>query len=201
MVENKGNSELQNIMNDFAKGFSAGKKGSQGTTAGGALTYKSVGGMGTKKALIQSNIAITMNEDFNNRLNAGNKFLQYTKEDGTGNLVSCTATQDKVDTVITYPDYTYNLSVKNYQTAKHSDISLHSGNLLRLIQQETDFINHFLNIASEREANGRSMVLEKKGEFNKNAISMAQRAMQELVLARGLVGGVFSDQGVTSQAN
>lgn len=120
-------------------------------------------------------------------------------------MVACSATPDKVDAVITYPDYTYKLSIKNYQTQSESnpdrDIQLHSGNLLRLIQQETNFINHFLNLTSSRESEGRSPVKELKGDFKKEQANLAQDIMRELILSRSLIGGMFSNQGETMQAD
>lgn len=76
MVENKGNNELEKLMTDFAKGFSAGKNGSQGTTANGRLSYQSTGGMRSKKSLLKSNIYIYMEDDFIKQLGTGNKHLQ-----------------------------------------------------------------------------------------------------------------------------
>jgi hypothetical protein len=87
--------------------------------------------------------------------------------------------------------------MKNYQTGLHKRVQLHSGNLLRFIQTESDLINHYLNIASER-VGGRSK------QQKQAPASMQQKAaqvMNELVLSKSLIGGVTNINGTTKAAD
>lgn len=109
----------------------------------------------------------------------------YNEEDG--NVILSTPTQDKVDVQIQTKEGMKYLSVKNYNLRGGSaQLSLVSGmSLLTLLQDEneSDFVNHYLNITSSRE--------EEKAETV--AILTDWRAqmhdiVKEIILAKALTG-------------
>ena len=98
-----------------------------------------------------------------------------------------------------------NLSIKNYQLKEHKNISLHSGNLLRLIQDYPIFINHFLNITTGFPSYGPKLRREHSGPVSLSDIDEAQRIMRLTVITKAFAGGVTAvgSQGAfkTQQAN
>ena len=142
MLQNKGNEITDEMMKNFTENLT--KEKSNG--------YSITGKDATQKGLFQANYAVNIGNKYNfaNDLNKNNKFLNY-EVNGSSGLLSVKASQDKVDAVITMEgEEELRLSIKNYQSGLHSNISLHSGNFLRLIQGEDNFINHYLNIATTR---------------------------------------------------
>lgn len=190
-VENKGVDTLDNLMEGFANNYRSKKQGD----LGGGGRYANTGTQSSQKVLKRENFGVRIDtyidlpKDSKGRKN--NQF-NYT-QDYNGNLVSVQATQDKVDVEINYDDLEYNISMKNYQTNLHKKVQLHSGNLLRLIQTESEFINHYLNIASERVGGKHKLAKQAPSSIQTQAV----RIMNELVLSKSLIGGVESLSGTT----
>jgi len=156
------------------------------------------GDVSSRKVLLQSNLYIGTGgtekdaKNFINELNKAQskseaKFARYATEvDKDGNIVAATKTQDKVDLTFTFrdDDENYNLSIKNYNFDSFNTITLHTGNLLRLIQDYHVFINHLLNIFPERspqEGNNANL---------SGYATVAERILKELIAYKGLTGGV-----------
>lgn len=156
-LQQKVNGTLtKDVMKEFVEGIKDKDKSRFGDFA---LT----GDVSTKKGLLQVGYEIHLDQNMAEKIGEKNEFLHYTVQGVDGGLISVDATQDKVDATIVYNDTPLNLSIKNYQTniKGRKEVSLHQGNLLRLIQEETELINHFLNIIPSRESNGRTMKKEK----------------------------------------
>ena len=172
---------------------------SQLTSTGQSKNIALTGSASTKKVLLSSNLYIGTggteeeSKKFIKELNAAQsesekKFQKYsTVVDGYGNIVAATKSQDKVDLSFTLKedDEKYNLSIKNYDFDNNENaLTIHSGNLLRLIQDYHVFINHMLNILPQR----------KPSSGNDADLSMyataADRILKELIAYKGLTGGV-----------
>lgn len=195
-VENKGNEAINEIMKDFANNYKAKKQGSLGNRG----SYINTGFESSQKILNKENFGVRIDSYID--LPEGSKKKErgeFTYEqDVDGNLISVKATQDKVDAIIKYDDIDYNISMKNYQTDLHKRVQLHSGNLLRLIQTESDFINHYLNITSERIG---SQDMNSQKQAPQSVRNKAIQVMNELVLSKSLTGGVLKKGGKTNVAD
>ena len=190
-VENKGAKTLDGLMKEFANNYKSNKKGD----LGGRGQYANTGTRSSKKVLRQDNFGVRIDTYID--LPEGsegkeNNQFNYT-QNYDGNLVSVRATPDKVDVEISYDDLEYNINMKNYKTKLSRKVQLHSGKLLYLIQTESDFINHYLNIASERVGGKHKQAKQAPNSVQAQAVQI----MNELVLSKSLTGGVASLNGTT----
>lgn len=187
-LQQKTNKEATKIMQDFAKTLKNDK-----TVQSEGNSFRLSGKDETKKGLFSVNFFFNP-EDLNYKTKKS-KSNQAYNTDENGDLIAVSATQDKVDVEITLGEEEYNLSVKNYNLKNTSELSLFSGNLLRLIQEETDFINHYLNIVSIRD----NLQLNNISDELRNK---AKRIMKELILIKALTGGVqIGTNQFTKKAN
>ena len=121
-----------------------------------------------------------------------------TYRNGVGGLLSVKASQDKVDLEIDdYKGENYKLNIKNYNfanaLASNRDITLHNGNILRLIQDESNFINHWLNIFSMTNSGSPEQ---------REYATQARVNMYLLLLIKGLEGEMLIETGGhTKRAN
>lgn len=188
-LQQKSNEKIGEIMNDFAKAMKSGEKVVQGGNS-----YQITGSQATSKDLIRTNFAFKL-DGLEKEVKASKDHLLYKEVDeNSGNLIAVSATQDKVDAEITYNDEIFNLSIKNYNLGEgKKNITLLKGNVLRLIQHETDFINHYLNVTTTR---------PDLPEYMPNyLINKAHRTLKELLFVKALTGGVQYSGGFTNVAN
>ena len=111
----------------------------------------------------------------------------WTYDSKEGNVRVSKPTQDKIDITIQTPEGLKNLSVKNYNfKGGTAQISLVSGmSLLTILQNENnkDFVNHYLNITSSREASEDDNLAHMK-EYRASMHDM----VKEIILVKALTG-------------
>lgn len=166
------------------------------------------GNVATQKALLSTNFAVGTGknslfadewvQDLNKAINSSEKTMQYTTEDG--DVISAAATQDKVDLIYHINEdgleQDLNLSIKNYDLTIHKEITLHSGNLLRLMQDYGAFINHYLNIVVSRQKDGKQV---SKAEADNSTIQEAHKIFNHALGAKSLIGGMRTKGGGTTK--
>ena len=114
--------------------------------------------------------------------------------------------QGKVDISVTLPELgatNLNLSVKNYANNAQT-IHIHSGSsILMLMQQYSDFMNHYLNITTSHNVayiNGKRKVFGGSGGGRSVDITMMKQLLKISLLAHGLIGEYTTFNGLGSKA-
>lgn len=111
------------------------------------------------------------------------------------NHAALSTIQDKTDVAATInlPELgiqTFNISVKNYSDT--SKIHIHTGrSILALVQQYTDFMNHYLNIT----ASGTPALV------NGNLVYQMNETLKMTLLVHGLIGEYTTASGLSKQAD
>jgi len=148
----------------------------------------------TQKLFDHKNFSGKMNrfvDEINKMAEHGSQELEVNND---GDAISVAASQDKVDVTFSIQTEDYNLNIKNYNLANSKAITLHSGNVLKMIQSETSFINHYLNIMSTR-IDGKGAI--HGSDFSSSLRERARQTIKTLLFIKGLTGGVLV-QGKTS---
>lgn len=104
------------------------------------------------------------------------------------------AKQGKVDLTVNLEELgEFNLSIKNYSNMGNgASINIHSGSsILMLMQQYSDFMNHYLNITTSKGSNGVNGAL---GQEMKLMLKMS-------LLAHGLIGEYTTTTGLGQKAD
>lgn len=115
------------------------------------------------------------------------------KFDKNFGLFTAHATEDKVDLNIHLKDFTVPVSIKNYNlSTPDKDIHLLNGrSLLGLVQEYTNFVNHYLNVVPYRSG------MHIEGAPTPQLWQLAQDTMKLTILLKALRGGVYSLKGNT----
>lgn len=118
----------------------------------------------------------------------------YTK-DSEGNYISANVTQDKIDINIAWEGLRIPASVKNYNlgNSKYTDVHLLNGrSLLVLLQDQEEFLNHYMNVAGQPHLGER--------EPSKDNLIAANRALTASVFIKAIQGGIATDKGYSGEA-
>ena len=190
-------------LEDIFKQLNSGKPGGTKMASTDGITISMRGNESSYKTFSQDNFYLDlgyMANEFEKAANESEKdFARYCNSiNEDGDMVSLTKSQDKVDVSITIKnEQPINLSVKNYDfTSKGlKAVTIHTGNLLRLIQDQTTVINHYLNIVPQREyiGAGNAQIARWK--------PFVQNIMESAILVKGLQGGIHSTEGLTAEAD
>lgn len=119
-------------------------------------------------------------ELFGREINRGRTNLGVWQRTEDGTAFQFTApTQDKLDVALSFDGEMYNITAKNYANITQRDIHIVSGTSLlsMILDDDVDFINHYLNITATDEP-------EKTG-YN---LTLAHQAMKLTILLKSLSG-------------
>ena len=162
------------------------------TLAEGFTPIKTLGSQKKQNALLSTNI--TTQIPFNKVIANSNYSIAY-EDPATGLKIAATEnlTSQKVDAVITLPvlNIPIGINAKNFNRFTFEDISVLSGkSLLVLLQDESVFANHYMNIMASHET---------VGDVGANGINrervLAQEIMKLTALSYAIKGGVTTLNG------
>lgn len=121
----------------------------------------------------------------------------YTiKENGA--FCDVNKTQEKIDVIFGLDDTRVGASVKSTYLNSVSSISLETGrNLLRLVQDQPIFVNHFLNVVPDRQEGPSDSQTAQPAELHRLAYI---NAMKLLAFGKALMGGRLHSEGYSESA-
>lgn len=123
------------------------------------------------------------------QVTAGSIYSYTKNKDSEGNIFSSKITQDKVDVEIEVSELEVPASIKNYNFGNNyfSDIHLLQGRsvLVLLQDSDSDFVNHFLNIAAEHDD------IDVRSSNYFKWLDKANEVVKLTILLKALAGSVF----------
>lgn len=121
----------------------------------------------------------------------------YTRKEN-GAFCDVNKTQEKIDVIFGLDDTRVGASVKSTYLNSVSSISLETGrNLLRLVQDQPIFVNHFLNVVPDRQEGPSNSQTAQPAELHRLAYI---NAMKLLAFGKALMGGRLHSEGYSESA-